>query len=112
MGMRYVNRRTVHVLKNYYKSSLEKRNLKSLEIYKTAVLKYPSSEEATKLNLIRHIWGTGDRYYKLANKHYGDSELWWVIAFFNQKPTESHVNLGDTVFVPLNLDLMLEVLGI
>jgi hypothetical protein len=112
MGLRYANRRTIKVLKNYYKSLLDKRNIKNLEIYKTPILEYPDAKQFAELNVMRHIWGTGDRYYKLAYKHYGDQELWWIIAFFNKKPTESHLNLGDTVFIPLNLDLMLEELGI
>jgi len=112
MGIRYDNRQIVQVLKNYYKSFLDKRNLKNVNIYKTPILPYPTPEEARDLNSIRHTWGTGDRYYKLAYKYYGDQELWWVIAHFNQKPTESHLELGDTILIPLNLDLMLEILGL
>jgi|TARA_R100000664_G_C2750876_1_gene138201 hypothetical protein len=112
MGVRYDNRATIKILKDYYKSALQRRNLKDLTIFKTPVLNYPTAEQADHLNLIRHTWSTGDRFYKLAYKHYGDQELWWVIAFFNQKPTESHLSLGDTVLVPLNLELMLEILGV
>ena len=110
MGIRYDNRRTIKVLKDYYKTLLDQRNLKELTIFKTPTLAHPTSAQVDYLNLIRHTWSTGDRFYKLAHKHYGDQELWWVIAFFNQKPTESHLSLGDTVLIPLNLDLMLEIL--
>tara|TARA_A100001515_G_scaffold144543_1_gene148964 strand:+ start:19254 stop:19592 length:339 start_codon:yes stop_codon:yes gene_type:complete len=112
MGIRYENRETIQVLKNYYKSLLKKRNLSQLMIYKTPILDYPTAAEASRLDITRHVWSTGDRYYKLAYKYYGDQELWWVIAFFNQKPTEAHLSLGDVVLVPLNLDLMLEILGV
>ena len=111
MGIRYDNRQTVQVLKNYYKSFLDKRNLKNVNIYKTPILPYPTPGQANNLNSIRHTWGTGDRYYKLAYKYYGDKELWWVIAHFNQKPTESHVSPGDVVFIPYPLDSVLYYMG-
>jgi len=112
MGVRYDNRETIKVLKNYYKSALGNRNLKDLTIFKTPTLNYPTDAQVSGLNLIRHTWSTGDRFYKLSYKHYGDQELWWVIALFNQKPTESHLSLGDTISIPLNLDLILEILGV
>jgi len=36
----------------------------------------------------------------LAAKHYGDPNLWWVLAWYNKKPTESHFSVGDTVYIP------------
>jgi len=47
-----------------------------------------------------HVWKIGTRFYKLASEHYGDPRLWWVIAYFNKKPTDSHVSLGEVVYVP------------
>ena len=54
-----------------------------------------------------YIWGVGDRYFKLAHRFYGDSKLWWVIAWFNKKPTESHVDVGDLILIPTDLDQIL-----
>ena len=34
-------------------------------------------------NLKQHIWKTGDHYYKLAHKYYGDATYWWIIAIAN-----------------------------
>jgi nucleoid-associated protein YgaU len=52
----------------------------------------------------------GDKYYKLADAFYGDSRDWWVIAKFNQKPTESHVKIGDIILIPKPLSVILNYL--
>ena len=59
-----------------------------------------------------HIWKEGDRFFKLAHQYYGDSTMWWVIAWFNRTPTEAHVSLGDTIYIPRPLDLVLDYLNI
>ena len=56
---------------------------------------------------IKHIWTTGDRYYKLANQYYQNPEYWWVIASYNQAPTEGHLKIGDVIFIPTPLDVFL-----
>jgi hypothetical protein len=38
--------------------------------------------------------------------------MWWVIAWFNRMPTESHVELGEIVVVPLPLAKILDYLGL
>ena len=53
----------------------------------------------------------GDRYYKLADGYYGDSRYWWIIAWFNKKPTESHIKVGDIIRVPTSLGDILSAMG-
>ena len=67
-----------------------------------------NAEQYANLQIAYHVWGEGDRYYKLAEKYYGNPEDWWIIAKFNQKPTESHIKVGDIISVPTPLDLVLE----
>jgi|TARA_R110000824_G_scaffold11740_2_gene51400 hypothetical protein len=55
----------------------------------------------------QHTWNVGDRYWKLASKFYGSSDLWWVIAWYNQKPTDAHVKIGDTIAIPMPIDRVL-----
>ena len=43
----------------------------------------------------------------LAFDIYDDASLWWVIAKFNNKPTEGHLKLGDQVLIPLPLSQVL-----
>ena len=49
-------------------------------------------------------------YSKLAHKHYGDSSLWWVIAWFNKRPTESHVTVGTVIVIPMPIQKVLKYL--
>ena len=79
--------------------------------YNTPKMRYPKQTDRNNFDSIKHIWVTGDRYYKLAAKYYSDPTLWWVIAFYNQKPTESHVKLGDIVYVPVPLESILYYMG-
>ncbi len=72
--------------------------------YKTNRKRQPDIEEVGTFNNIMHIWGTGDRLYKLADEHYGKPELWWIIAWYNGKPTEGHISVGDALYIPKPLD--------
>ena len=83
-----------------YKTILKDRGVKQIVQYGTRNLKFPTGEQITELNILSHTWKYGDRYYRLAHEHYGDPNLWWVIAFFNQKPTEAHYTIGDTIYIP------------
>jgi len=71
-----------------------------------------SPNQILTLNLTSHIWKMGDRYYKLAHAYYNDPELWWVIARFNEKPTEAHLELGDVITIPLPIEKVLSFWGL
>ena len=77
----------------------------------TSELKYPSSTDIQNFEINTHIWKLGDRFYKLAHKAYGNPELWWVIAWFNKKPTDAHVKHGDAIHVPFPLEMVLSSYG-
>ena len=104
---RYANRILVRNDAEEYEHLLEKRGLKSVVQYGSGVLRYPTVKEIRSLSQVRHIWSSGDRFYKLAAKHYGNPEYWWVIAHYNQKPTEANVSLGDMIRIPLPLEKIL-----
>ena len=93
---------------NKYSELFQDRNVKFIQQYTTTEMNALSSGEVGTLNLISHTWIMGDRYYKLAYEYYNDSKLWWVIARFNQKPTEAHLKVGDTVLIPLPLEQVLQ----
>ena len=110
--MRYINRDTMINEKGAYKRYLEKtRGISSIRQYNTAVFKYPSLADRKSFNSVNHIWVTGDRYFKLAEQYYGDPTLWWIIAFYNQKPTEFHIKMGDIIYIPVPLESVLFYLG-
>ena len=110
--MRYALRRVFQNRSKTYEKILEEKGLKRITQYPTPKLKHLDAREIRKLNRVGHIWKVGDRFYKLAYKHYGKTKYWWVIAWYNRKPTESHVNLGDVIYVPLPLDEVVRSLGL
>lgn len=91
-----------------YKEIFRKRKVNYIRQFFTQELKHPTEEQIQNLSIIDHTWKEGDRFFKLAHQYYGDSTMWWVIAWFNRTPTESHADLGDTIHVPLPLERILE----
>jgi hypothetical protein len=82
-----------------------------IPIFETINIEYPLFEEILQFDYDDHVWGMGDRYYKLAASYYGDSKYWWIIAWFNKKPTESHIEIGDVIRVPKSLGDILAAIG-
>jgi hypothetical protein len=95
-----------------YYTIMEDRGVTQIQQFGTRVLKYPSTEQISELNIIAHNWRYGDRYHKLSHDNYGDSKLWWVIAFFNQQPTESNLEFGSIVYIPHPLERILNIYGV
>ena len=79
--------------------------------YDTLQLINPSLADRTMLNTTNHIWAYGDRYYKLAYQMYGRPDYWWVIAWWNARPTEADLSPGDVIVIPINLEDALRALG-
>jgi nucleoid-associated protein YgaU len=88
-----------------YEDILRRKRITSLRQYETPL--FPSLQSKPSIKTFPHIWKTGDRYYKLAAAYYGRPQLWWVIALYNQKPTEGHLKRGDVIKIPTSLDLLL-----
>jgi len=112
MPSRYNNRRTGTNNSSQYRSIFERRGVRRIRQFLTGQFTYPTAEQIANLQTKRHIWKTGDHFYKLAHKFYGDSTYWWVIALFNKKPTEASVEYGDVVYIPMPLARTLEYLNV
>jgi nucleoid-associated protein YgaU len=94
--------------KNLYEDILRRKKIRNITQYSTLSLSSLRNLNLTNgIKEVTHIWKTGDRYYKLANQYYGRPELWWVIALYNQAPTEGHIRLGDLLSIPTPIDLVL-----
>tara|TARA_R110000824_G_scaffold218077_1_gene404549 strand:- start:649 stop:990 length:342 start_codon:yes stop_codon:yes gene_type:complete len=113
MAIRYGDRRILFNDLEMYKEQRKERGISvGVEQYSSPNLRHLTAEEHGRITAVPHIWGIGDRFYKLAFEAYGDAELWWVIAWFNKKPTEAHVSLGETIEVPHPLNDILNYMGI
>ena len=107
MGKRYNNRRVLTNRDEIYENSIEKRNRKQVRQYNTAKFTYPTLTDLNNITKVSHVWKVGDRFYKLAAQHYGNPTYWWILAYFNQTPTEADLRLGDVMFIPFPLERVL-----
>ena len=54
---------------------------------------------------------SSDRLDLLAKQYLNDVSLWWVIAWFNKKPTENDFEIGQQVLVPYPLERIFKYFG-
>ena len=60
-----------------------------------------------EISVAEHVFSLGDTLSKIAFKQYGDSRLWWVLAWFNTKPTDLHCEVGEIIYAPHPLEEVL-----
>lgn len=77
----------------------------------TPTIKHPDAEDILAIEESERVWSFGDRLWKIAQNAYNDPKLWWVIAQWNQKPTDAHFKIGDIYFVPFPLPEVLRLYG-
>lgn len=90
-----------------YQELIEERNIRQVIQYTSPVFPPLTPARRNSINFDSYVWKRGDRLYKLAYQYYGEAELWYLIAWFNQTPTDSHINIGDTIMVPLSYERIL-----
>ena len=84
-----------------YKDFIRKLGVKKIDHISLILFGDPmNSEFLNDISITKHVYSTGDKMSKIAYKHYGDASLWWVVAWFNGRPTDFHCNVGDTLLVP------------
>ena len=111
MSGRYRNRKIVVNAFEQFRELFDSRGVRRIRHYGSPTLRHPTPEERSTLFMIPHFWSLGDRFYKLAFEHYGDEKLWWVIAWWNTAPTESHVKMGDVIYIPQPLNKLYDLIG-
>lgn len=96
------------------KSLLEKRGLSEIDFYNFLKLRSPDPEgdqEFADLHktVETRIFSMGSSMYKYSYEYYGTIDFWWVIAWYNNRPTDSHFKIGETVEIPTDLDRAVEL---
>ena len=89
----------------------EKRGVEIIEQYTTPKFKNPSQKILDSITYTEHYYVAGQRMFKLSQQQYGDHQYWYIIARFNNKPTEAHIRDGEVLKIPTNLQQAIEVLG-
>ena len=115
MGIsRYNETKTIHNNDLGYAEVFAERYNKrtSLPQYETINLEYPTAEDLSRFAFKNEIWKRGDRLHKYAEKYYGDPTYWWVIAWFNKKPTEAHIKTGELIKIPTPVEEILNYYGL
>jgi len=91
-----------------YKEYFEKRGVNNISHYDIKKIRYPNEEQMKKISMDRKVWGIGDRYWILASQYYKSPHYWWIIAWFNRKPIEADLKLGDIIYIPTNLEQVID----
>ena len=94
--------------KKYFSSRFGKTGLVQKA---STIMKHPTDDELADVSYVNNVWGMGQRLYKLAFEYYGDAQYWWVIALFNGIATESEIEFGQIIKVPVPIDKMLRLYG-
>lgn len=97
--------------KGVYREKFNQNRKLFLRKLQTINIDYPTFDDMLEIDYENYVWTLGDRYYKLASAFYGNANYWWVIAWFNKKPTESHLKVGDVVRIPKSLSDVLTAMG-
>mgnify|MGYP003628285642 CR=1 FL=1 len=90
-----------------YEEFFEGRGVQKILHYRTAKWPPLTAKIRRRFSTTGHVWTLGDRYWKLANTYYGNSKLWWVIAWYNEKPTEAGIQVGTVLYIPKPLEKVL-----
>ena len=93
-----------------YKEVFDKKGVSSIIQFRAKKLKQVDQKIKERIKSEKYIWKYGDSFWSLASRYYSDPKNWWVIAGFNNAPTESHINIGDVILIPLSVSEVLQVL--
>ena len=97
---RYSDRRKFFLDDELYKKLLSQRDRRSIVHYESPTLPPKDSALTRQLNIDYFTWLMVHNYYKVASKVYGRRELWWVIAWYNEKPSDTLIERGETIKIP------------
>lgn len=106
---RYLTTRKANNKDDLYKETFDDKGVTKILQFRTPKFKQLDQGTIDKTPHDKYIWKFGDSFWRLADKYYGSAKHWWVIAAFNKKPTEAHINLGEEIRIPISLADALQV---
>jgi hypothetical protein len=107
MSSRYERLKELKNSADLYQKTFVDRNVKFVNQYETQTFNYPTGLQLRQLQFVEHAWAQHDKFWRLSEKYYGDPNYWWVISFYNQKPTDHEVSIGEIILIPTPLEKIL-----
>ena len=107
---RYKNNTIVRTGEAAYSDLLDKRGVPYISHFSFRKLKTLRLEDIADMSIINHTWQFNDRFFKLSSRYYNDPTYWWIIAYYNNTPLETNVNVGDVLEIPVPLESILAAL--
>lgn len=105
--MRYNYVKTFNNDDELYKKDLIEKDKLFINQYESVKLRQLLESEYDAFDLKSHTWTQGDTLEKLSSLYYLNPRYWFLLAYFNNKPTEFHVANGDTIYIPMPLQKVL-----
>lgn len=110
MPNRNIYREIIKIDKSLRETIHDRRHIDSIRALARWNSNAPTDQELREdLTHIERIYTMGDRLYKFAYEYYGDVDYWWIIAWYNNKPTDAHFKIGDVVYIPRELDVAIRI---
>lgn len=107
---RYSRNAIVRTAEQSYDDILKRRGVGKIDHYSFRKFKILKIEDIENITLVNHIWVSSDRFYKLSYQYYGDPTYWWIISYYNSKPLETDVEVGEILQVPTPLEYILRAM--
>lgn len=109
---RYTKNQTIVTDDTYYKNLLESRDSKNIFHYKLRNYASLTPDLINSITYVQDIWKEDSKLYKFSHKYYGSLEYWWVIGAVNRKPTDAHWKIGEKVYIPTDIQTLIQIIGI
>jgi hypothetical protein len=90
----------------HYENYFEKRKMDNFAFLRTPYFPKLTKRILSAVPFKIHTWKFGDKFYKLSYENYGSTTNWWIIPWFNRTPTESHLEIGDQIYIPTDINLL------
>lgn len=66
-----------------------------------------NSNFLSKISIKKRTYTSTEKLFKIASKEYGDPRYWWILAWFNGRPTDFDYKPGDVIYIPHPLEEVL-----
>ena len=81
-------------------SIVARRGKKAIVKRDSKTLPRRTKEIRNLVSELKYMVRANDDWYKIAHKFYGNQNLWYLLAWYNKKPTDTMLQTGDMLLIP------------